>query len=67
MATYLVNVKTENPNDGCYSDAFATLDEVRNFIKDRAASFRRWNPALKCHAFIMRSGTTIAQGRTVDC
>jgi len=66
-ATYLVDVKTEKANDGCYHGSFDNLDEVRDFIKQSAAAFRRFNKTLKCEAFIMRSGTTIAEGRIVAC
>jgi hypothetical protein len=67
MKTILVNVKTENPNDGCYSGAFGSLDEVREFIKASTASFRNWKPNLKCTAFILRNGTPVSTGRTIEC
>jgi hypothetical protein len=64
---FLVDVKTENGGDGCFHGAFDSLDEVREFIKARAASFRVGNPQRNCHAFILRSGTPISAGRTVAC
>lgn len=67
MCNYNVNVKTDNNNDGCYADSFATLDEVRVFVKASAASFRVSRPNLKCFALIVPNGKSISQGRTLEC
>lgn len=67
MNNYLVNVKTNKEWDGCYAGSFVTLDEVRAFIKEKAASFRKSNPDVKCEAFVMPNGKKISDGRTFEC
>lgn len=66
---FIVNVKTNNENDGCFSKTLPTLDEVRVFIKTSAAAFRNMaaNQSLPCTAFILRSGTLISQGKEIAC
>ena len=66
---YLVNVKVSGkPEHGCFSDSFNSLDEVREFAKASAASFRRsMGESTACELFMMKNGTTIADGRTLAC
>lgn len=37
---YLVNVTQPECNSGCFAGSFDSLDEVRDFAKARAASFK---------------------------
>ena len=66
---YLANVKVAGkPEHGCFSDSFDSLDEVREFAKKSAASFRRMmREKTACELFMMKNGTTIAEGRTLAC
>ncbi len=65
---YIVQVNSENAQDGCYCKSFTTLgDEVREFVKASAASFREFNKTLKCKATIMKSGDVLSNARVLEC
>lgn len=66
---YLVNVVVPNrPDAGCFSSSFDSLDEVREFAKASAASFRKSHGEnTPCELFMMKNGTKISNGRTLAC
>lgn len=66
--SYLIQVNTERAQDGCFRTNADKLDDnLRAWIKDRAASFRAGRSSSECKVTILRNGDCLANARVLPC